>query len=298
MAKYPCRESHFAHKLVRLMMRTCAAQEIGSDAALLVTMIAHTEDAKRYTAPVTFWNDQLMSIMGFSWGKLDRARKRAVASNWLHYEPGGRGKVGKYWAIVPAKFTDLTDVPADCDAGVILSTRGETNGEEKALSSPPAEREAGEKRGRSAEHSTLDLNLNLQEQPSVVCSEPPQAAHSEPPVESGGKSEYAFPIRGKGAKHWWLPAAKLEEYRESFPGIDVEAEMRKARQWARDNKSKRKTASGMLGFLTRWLNREANRGDSNGNSRSPRAQEEAPNVSYDFDAYLESQKPKPKATAS
>lgn len=287
MANYPRRESHFAHKLVRLMMRTCAAQEIGSDAALLVTMIVHTEDAKRYTSPVTFWNDQLMSILGFSWGKLDRARKRAVASNWLHYEPGGKGKVGKYWAIVPAKFADLTDVPADCDAGVILSTRGETNGEEKALSSPPVEREAGEKRGRSAEHSTLDLNLALKD----FGPEPPQAACPDTPARKDGRnesfagtataaadpqSEFSFPIRGKGAKHWRLPAAKLEEYRESFPGMDLEAELRKARQWTRDNPSKRKTASGMLAFLTRWLSKAANRGDSNGNSRSPREQETSP----------------------
>ncbi|MBN2133634.1 MAG: hypothetical protein JW741_29300, partial [Sedimentisphaerales bacterium] len=130
MDKYPKRESHFAHKLIRLMIRSCAAQEIGTDGFLLVAVIAHTEDAKHYTAPVTFWNDQLMSILGFaSWGKLDRARKRAVAAGWLHYESGGKRVVGKYWGTVPRNLEGLPDGAVDSDYHhVFLSNSGEENG--------------------------------------------------------------------------------------------------------------------------------------------------------------------------
>ena len=246
MADYPRRESHWAHKVIRLMMRVCAAQEIGSDACWLVTNIAHTEDAKRYTAPVTYWNDQLMSVLGFSWGKLDRARKRATEAGWLYYEPGGKGKVGKYWTTIPDLYDTLPDGAVDCDyPHVFLCNSGEDSGAQ-------VEREPGENRGASAEHSTLALDLTLEDS----CPEPPKTADAGPPVPS----EFVFPTKGKGGATWTLPLAKLHEYREAFPGVNVELEIRRARQWCRDHPTKRKTTTGMLGFLTRWLGKEQNAG--------------------------------------
>lgn len=67
-----------------------------------------------------------------------------------------------------------------------------------------------------------------------------------------------FPTNGVGSKAWCLLTSKLAEYRESFPGIDVESESRKARQWCIDNPSKRKTPSGMTAFLSRWLGKAQN----------------------------------------
>ncbi len=61
---YPKRPTHFAHKFVRLLTRTCDAMALGQGTAWLLTVIAHTEDAKHYTAPVTFWNDQLINVTG------------------------------------------------------------------------------------------------------------------------------------------------------------------------------------------------------------------------------------------
>ena len=87
-----------------------------------------------------------------------------------------------------------------------------------------------------------------------TCSELSQATASDPP------SEYTFPTNGKQSKEWTLPQAKLAEYRDAFPAIDIDAEMRLARQWCRDNPGKRKTPRGMLGFLTRWLGKNQNSG--------------------------------------
>ncbi len=147
MAEYPSREPFFAHKAIRLMIRVCAAQDIGSDAFALVTVIAHTEDAKRYTGPVTWWNDQLRPVLGFSsWGKLDRARKRAVEAGWLYYQPGGHGKVGEYWVTIPPGLDGVPDGPVDEDHPAILSTSGAPNGRIDTSSSPPVERQTGSKR--------------------------------------------------------------------------------------------------------------------------------------------------------
>ena len=47
----------------------------------------------------------------------------------------------------------------------------------------------------------------------------------------------------------------MDEYREAYPEIDVEAQLRKSAQWLTDNPAKRKTANGMLRFLNGWLGR-------------------------------------------
>jgi hypothetical protein len=52
-----------------------------------------------------------------------------------------------------------------------------------------------------------------------------------------------------------LPTEKLQEYKSTYPGKDVEAELRKAAQWLKDNPNRRKTAKGMPRFLNGWLSR-------------------------------------------
>lgn len=69
-----------------------------------------------------------------------------------------------------------------------------------------------------------------------------------------------FPVAGRGPAEWCLTQAKLEEYDQSFPGVDCLQECRAARQWCIDNPTKKKTASGMPAFLTRWLSRAQNSG--------------------------------------
>ena len=165
MSDYPQRESHWAHKLVRLMLRSCAAQDIGADGFTLVTAIAHTEDAKRYCGAVTFWNEQLMPLLGFnSWGQLDRARTKAVEAGWLHYECGGKRKVGRYWTTIPAGLTDTTDSDTSCDYHDSIAKNGDKAeieaGQNRDRTGGEVVIEPGENRGRSGEHSSLALSLS------------------------------------------------------------------------------------------------------------------------------------------
>ncbi|MCP4571448.1 MAG: hypothetical protein GY838_03780 [bacterium] len=116
MPDYPTdrKNSHFAHKLVRRMIKTCAAQQIGAQGFALVTAIAMTEDAKRYSAPVTFYNGQLLPLVGVrKWDGLNEARRRAVEAGWLHYESMGTRRAGVYWATIPPEYADLDDSPVD-----------------------------------------------------------------------------------------------------------------------------------------------------------------------------------------
>lgn len=114
METYPKRPSHFAHKFCRIMMRCCVAQDIGPDAAYMLTQIVHTEDAAHYRRAVRFFNDQLVAACGFANVKaLQRARDKAVASGWLHYEEGARSRPAIYWAMIPEWAAEVDSGPMD-----------------------------------------------------------------------------------------------------------------------------------------------------------------------------------------
>jgi hypothetical protein len=65
-----------------------------------------------------------------------------------------------------------------------------------------------------------------------------------------------------GGKEWPLSAESLREMRDLYPGVDLFAEIRKARGWLIGNPTKRKTERGMLRFLHNWLAKAQDRGGS------------------------------------
>ena len=257
MTEYPERNSYFAHRVIRLMTRTCAAQEAGPDACWLVAVIVHTEDAKRYRAPVTFWNDQLQSVLGFTWGKLDRARKRAIAAGWLHYEPGGKGKVGRYWATIPPAFEGLAADAVDEDHPVLLSTGEETNvgqtdlhhgslstGEETSGGEP------GDKRGRTG-GQTGDKCGTFFPKPKPKPTPKKERAHFVPPTLEE-VTAYCAERAGAGkppvdpqqwydhytANGWRVGRAKMKDWKAAVRTWEKN-EFRKGRQHGADKPSGR-----------------------------------------------------------
>ena len=88
--------------------------ELGPEVCWMLTVIAHQEDAKRYSGSVTYWNEQLMTLCGFgSRKRLVTARNRAVDLGWLYYEQGGKSKPGRYWVLVPDGLAFSEDGPCD-----------------------------------------------------------------------------------------------------------------------------------------------------------------------------------------
>lgn len=129
---------------------------------------------------------------------------------------------------------------------------------------------------------------------NTTCSSP------EPDKPASGElSSFVFPTVGNGPKEWVLPLGKLEEYRESYPAVDVEVEIRSARQWCIDNPKNQKTARGMTRFLNAWFSRAQNRapkqsaGPRNGSPSGPQkvldlAEMKELGMSYDeYVAHLE-----------
>ena len=163
---YPRRPRFFANRFCRLMTKVCLANEIGPESCFLLMTVAMTEDAKSYRGAVTYWNEQLVPLVGLNNVKsLDRVRGRAVEAGWLHYTPGGKGRPGSYWVVIPADFCGMDDVPTDEDATEYLPTLLDKNGIANGIQvgnkagekREESGREAGEKRDTSGQPSTLSF---------------------------------------------------------------------------------------------------------------------------------------------
>ena len=93
---------------------------------------------------------------------------------------------------------------------------------------------------------------------SATCPEPPKPATSGPPAKPD-PSILDFPCVGK-VPTWSLTAAKLAEWVDLYPNLDVPFQVRKARQWLTDNPKRGKTARGMTRYLGNWLANQTDNG--------------------------------------
>lgn len=59
-----------------------------------------------------------------------------------------------------------------------------------------------------------------------------------------------------------IPISKVEKWKEIYPAVDVEQELREMSDWAESNPSKRKTKKGILTFIRNWLSKEQDKGGS------------------------------------
>ena len=132
---YPTdRPKYWAMKYIRAMGKACAANEIGPLGAYLCSMIATTEDASGYRRAVTYWDQQLLPILGATNEKaLALARTKCVDNGWLHYEHGRRGVPGRYWTTLPLHAMGVDDHPTDegNESGSYSEPNGNQTGSQK-----------------------------------------------------------------------------------------------------------------------------------------------------------------------
>jgi uncharacterized protein YdaU (DUF1376 family) len=127
-----------------------------------------------------------------------------------------------------------------------------------SLSSPDSSKSHPTSRRAGGMNSPRPPSCSESERPTPELLFPAPESKDEPPPEKQSQPPRAvmtFPVVGKDPGDWQLTAAKVAEWREAFPGIDVIAECRKARQWCLDNPGRRKTRRGITAFLGRWLSK-------------------------------------------
>lgn len=241
--EYPERPRMFVLRAIEQMLAEGLAAAAGHDVFTLLVVVAKAEDQGGYAGPVEFFNDRLVMLAGLrSVGHLRRVRDVAIKRGWLSYAEGGKGRAGKYF-VIDRHGNGLGPEP---------HSKPDDKPHKKAHSKPH------KKLTRNLTHSispnpSPDPNTETSSLRSEVsCGEPLVAA--SPPDDVFLTYECNGP-----AKEWTLTAAKVAEYQQSFPGIDVPAECRKAWQWGRDNPDRRKTARGMARFLGTWLGRAQDR---------------------------------------
>ncbi|WP_437188296.1 hypothetical protein SH668x_001734 [Planctomicrobium sp. SH668] len=173
---YPQRDSFFAHKFCRLMVKVCLANELGADACYLLMVIAHTEDAAHYRRATTWFNGQLMTVLGISQQKtLIRIRKTLIDAGWLHYEEGGKGKAGRYWVLIPQEAIGIDDQPSDeGDSMPVALSEIQRNGNQEDKSSTAHCHSNGKRSGSDRHnHSTLSQTPPLIPTPLEEGEKPP-----------------------------------------------------------------------------------------------------------------------------
>lgn len=191
------RPQYFACDFCRLLADNEVAAELGPQAAWLLTTIVMKEDQFRYSRPVTFFNEQLVRILGVgSISSLDRVRARCVEAGWLQYTPGGRRVgPGTYHVTVPVGIESVPTYP------VLLRTGDEQSGSKPVdtplpedLCSSPVRSKPGANREQSDEQSGskpvpfLPLPVPVPDPVPEDKKEPPI-----PPAKPGGKKSKDLP---------------------------------------------------------------------------------------------------------
>ena len=57
-----------------------------------------------------------------------------------------------------------------------------------------------------------------------------------------------------------VPLCKIEEWKEAYPAVDIEQELKKMAAWLNANPSRKKTRRGINRFINTWLSREQDKG--------------------------------------
>ena len=248
---YPAdRPKFFPMRVNRAMTNSCAAQLIGSAGCFLVLKIAMKEDELFYRRAVTWCDEYLMEQLNITSRKtLALVRKKCIDAGWLHYEPGCKGRLSRYWVTIPDQFDglDVKSASEEADdeteqAGAFGSKIYHQLGDESANNRQTIGTESANNRHRTGTEkgALITLSLNPIPSPSPI----PTAGEHEnetPPRQPDRMARSAvnefvalwneLPTGNRGVAHvlglppWPCPldVAAIERFWASRKGVAVQA---------------------------------------------------------------------------
>ena len=80
-----------------------------------------------------------------------------------------------------------------------------------------------------------------------------ERSSSEPDGSEPVLSGFAIPLNDRS--EWGIPLTTVQDWKQAYPAVDVEQELREMRAWANANPAKRKTSRGVASFAVRWLSK-------------------------------------------
>jgi hypothetical protein len=112
-----------------------------------------------------------------------------------------------------------------------------------------------------------DKNVRMEEiKDKNTCPEPEKKQAAEPPV-------LEIPLIKKDGS-FLVYQADIDQWKDTYPGIDVLQTLKHIKQWNLDNPTKRKTKGGIRKHISIWLGREQDRGGNKFNDISSKSTEE------------------------
>ena len=102
----------------------------------------------------------------------------------------------------------------------------------------------------------MDMEKEMHKDSIDVCPEPEESA----PDQSG----ILLPLNDKS--FYDVPLSKITLWKDTYPAVDVEQELKRMIAWLDSNPSRRKTRRGITKFINGWLSREQDQGGTYRNS--------------------------------
>lgn len=127
-----------------------------------------------------------------------------------------------------------------------VKTIRQTNDGQMANNCPTNDRIGKDRIGKDK----IDKNSN------IICSEPDKPT----PNPSG----ILLPLNDKS--FYDVPLDKIALWKETYPAVNVEQELKKMIAWLDSNPTRRKTRRGIDRFINSWLSKEQDKGGTNKNS--------------------------------
>ena len=103
-------------------------------------------------------------------------------------------------------------------------------------------------------NGNIKLNINKKKYKDI------NIISSEPETAPSSQSGICIPLNDNSV--YDVPLDKIAIWKDTYPAVDVEQELRKMVAWAHSNPTKRKTRRGVDRFINSWLAREQDRGGS------------------------------------
>lgn len=122
---------------------------------------------------------------------------------------------------------------------------------------------------------SIDKNSIDKDSINTICSEPKDSEPNKT-VELSG---ILIPLNNK--TFYDVPLEDITLWRDTYPAVDIEGELRRMIAWLNSNPTKRKTSRGVRRFINSWLART----QDNGGSRTQKGEKATSgNNAYDTDA--------------
>lgn len=103
-------------------------------------------------------------------------------------------------------------------------------------------------------NGNIKLNINKKKDKDI------NTISSEPETAPSNQSGILILLNDKSS--YDVPLDKIALWKETYPAVDVEQELRKMVAWSHSNPTRRKTRRGVNRFINSWMAREQDRGGS------------------------------------